>query len=169
MSPFVAQSRHSSCAQPMSAFGGKADVTLTSRNVDSIGAACAAWPTTIAAAAARRIRVFIIAPYPGQVNLVGWRLLFRPSCSPKPISAFGTKRTSVEPEFACDPRKPATRCAATKSLQRLEVTHHSRNKLRHRGMNMHRALHHRVGRLGVHNIENAVDDLVACDSQEGGA
>ena len=57
----------------------------------------------------------------------------------------------------------------SESLQRLEVIHHCRNKLRHRGMDMHRALHHRVRRLGVHNIKNAVDDLVTRESKEGGA
>src|SRR6266853_3209266 len=55
-----------------------------------------------------------------------------------------------------------------RSLQRLELIHHSRNKLRHCGMNMHRALYHCVGRLGVHDIEYAMDDLVTFESQEGG-
>ena len=45
---------------------------------------------------------------------------------------------------------------ATPSLQRFEPIHHSRNKLRHCGMNMHRALYHCVGRLGIHDIEHAV-------------
>ena len=36
-------------------------------------------------------------------------------------------------------------------------------------MNVHRALYHCVGRLGVHDIEYAMDDLVAFESQEGGA
>ena len=36
-------------------------------------------------------------------------------------------------------------------------------------MNVHRALYHRVRRLGIHSIENAVDDLIAGESQEGGA
>jgi hypothetical protein len=56
-----------------------------------------------------------------------------------------------------------------RSLQRLELIHHSRNKLRHRWMNVHRALYHSVGRLGVHDIEHAMDDLVTLKSQEGGA
>src|SRR5262249_4655153 len=60
-------------------------------------------------------------------------------------------------------------CEQHPSLQWLEVIHHSRNKLRHGGMNVHRALHHRVGRLGVHNIENAVNDLVTFEAEEGGA
>jgi hypothetical protein len=34
---------------------------------------------------------------------------------------------------------------------------------------MHRALYHCVGRLGVHDIEYAMDDLVTFESQEGGA
>jgi hypothetical protein len=50
--------------------------------------------------------------------------------------------------------------SAARSLQRLELIHHSRNKLRHCGMNVHRALYHCVGRLGVHDIEYAMDDLV---------
>src|SRR5271170_7586597 len=36
-------------------------------------------------------------------------------------------------------------------------------------MNVHRALYHRVRRLGVHDIEYAMDDLVTFESQEGGA
>src|SRR5690348_11574687 len=92
----------------------------------------------------------------------------RTSTDADPTSAFDPKRTSVEPNLPVT-LETATPCAATKSLQWLEGTHHSRNKLRHCGMNVHRALHHRVGRLGVHNIENAVDDLVTCESQEGGA
>src|ERR1700733_995073 len=59
--------------------------------------------------------------------------------------------------------------SAARSLQRLELIHHSRNKFRHCGMNVHRALYHRVGRLGVHDIEYAMDDLVTFESQEGGA
>ena len=31
---------------------------------------------------------------------------------------------------------------------------------------MHRALYHRVGRLGVHDIEYAMDDLVTFEAQE---
>src|ERR1700745_236009 len=76
----------------------------------------------------------------------------RTSTDADPTSAFDPKRTSVEPNLPVT-LETATPCAATKSLQRLEGTHHSRNKLRHCGMNVHRALHHRVGRLGVHNIE----------------
>src|SRR5271165_1600445 len=58
---------------------------------------------------------------------------------------------------------------AARSLQRLKLIHHSRNKLRHCGMNVHRALYHCVGRPGVHDIEDAMDDLVTFESQEGGA
>src|SRR5277367_84467 len=36
-------------------------------------------------------------------------------------------------------------------------------------MNVHGALYHCVGRLGVHDIEYAMDDLVTFESQEGGA
>src|SRR5271170_225986 len=36
-------------------------------------------------------------------------------------------------------------------------------------MNVHRALYHCVGCLGVHDIEYAMDDLVTFESQEGGA
>jgi hypothetical protein len=34
---------------------------------------------------------------------------------------------------------------------------------------VHRALYHRVGAPCIHSIENAVDDLITCESQEGGA
>jgi hypothetical protein len=37
--------------------------------------------------------------------------------------------------------------SASRSLQRHELIHHTRNKLRHPGMNVHRALYHRVGAL----------------------
>jgi hypothetical protein len=74
--------------------------------------------------------------------------------------------TRSEPVTLGDPHDSR---AFHESLQRLEVTHHSRNQLRHRGMDVHRALHHRVRRLGVHNIENAVDDLITRESQKGGA
>ena len=37
--------------------------------------------------------------------------------------------------------------ALPRSLQRLELIHPSRNKLRHRGMNVHRALYHRSATL----------------------
>jgi hypothetical protein len=50
------------------------------------------------------------------------------------------------------------------SLQRLEVTQHGRNKLRNGRMNVHRALQHRIGRFGVHNVEDAVDGLVTRES-----
>src|SRR3974377_1562463 len=56
----------------------------------------------------------------------------------------------------------------SRSLQRLEVAHHGRNKLRHGRMNVHRTLHPRVRRLCIHNVEDAVNDLVTCESQEGG-
>jgi uncharacterized membrane protein YraQ (UPF0718 family) len=56
------------------------------------------------------------------------------------------------------------RALSIRSLQRLEVTQHGRNKLRHGGMNVHRALQHRVGRFGIHNVEDAVDGLVTCES-----
>src|ERR1700685_1595842 len=59
--------------------------------------------------------------------------------------------------------------SAARSLQRLEIIHHGRNKLRHRGMDVHRALYHRVGRLGVHDIEYAMNNLVTFEPQEGGA
>src|SRR6516164_10743860 len=55
-----------------------------------------------------------------------------------------------------------------RSLQRLEVAHHGRNKLRHGRMNVHRTLHPRVRRLCIHNVENAVNGLVTGESQEGG-
>ena len=54
--------------------------------------------------------------------------------------------------------------ALPRSLQRLELIHHRRNKLRHHGMNVHRALYHRVGRLGIHDIEDAMDDFVTFES-----
>ena len=54
--------------------------------------------------------------------------------------------------------------ALPRSLQRLELIHHRRKKLRHRGMNVHRALYHRVGRLGIHDIEYAMDDFVTFKS-----
>ena len=54
--------------------------------------------------------------------------------------------------------------SAARSLQRLEPIHHGRNKLRYRGMNVHRALYHRVRRLGVHDIEDAMNDLVTFES-----
>ena len=78
------------------------------------------------------------------------------------MSAFDPKRTSAEPAFAW----VACPCAFHESLQRLEVTHHSRNKLRNRWMNVHRALHNRIGCFGVHEIDDAVDDLVACKSKQ---
>jgi hypothetical protein len=61
---------------------------------------------------------------------------------------------------------PLLQLGTVRSLQRLELVHHGRNKLRHRGMNVHRALYHCVGRLGVHDIQDAMDDLVALESQE---
>src|SRR5271169_1371771 len=56
--------------------------------------------------------------------------------------------------------------SAARSLQRFELIHHSRNKLRHCGMNVHRALYHCVGRFGVHDIEYAMDDLVTSKPQK---
>src|SRR4051812_21216827 len=58
--------------------------------------------------------------------------------------------------------------SAARSLQRFELIQHGRNKLRHRGMNVHRALYHCVGRPGVHDIKDAMDDFVTFESQEGG-
>jgi hypothetical protein len=46
------------------------------------------------------------------------------------------------------------------ALERLHLSQHSRNQLRNSRMNMHRSLNHRVGRLGIHHIQNAVDRLV---------
>src|SRR5262249_14456370 len=87
----------------------------------------------------------------------------------RPCAARIDAAPSVGPTQGLRLRRSACPCAFLESLQWLEVIHHSRNKLRHRGMNVHRALHHCVGRLGVHNIENAMDDLVTCESEEGGA
>src|SRR5215469_1040311 len=57
--------------------------------------------------------------------------------------------------------------SAARSLQWLQAVHHGRNKLRYRGMNVHRALYHCVRRLGVHDIEHAMNHLVTLKSQEG--
>src|SRR5262245_3585571 len=54
----------------------------------------------------------------------------------------------------------------SRSLQRHEVAHHGRNKLCHGRVNVHRALHHRVGCLRIHEIEDTVDDLITSQSQE---
>ena len=45
--------------------------------------------------------------------------------------------------------------------QRHEIAEQRRDELRHRRMDMHGALQDRVGRLGVHGVEHAVDRLVA--------
>jgi hypothetical protein len=44
------------------------------------------------------------------------------------------------------------RLGVVRSLQRLELIHHGRNKLRYCGMNVHRALYHGVRRLGIHDV-----------------
>src|SRR6266404_4607276 len=53
--------------------------------------------------------------------------------------------------------------------KRREVAQNRWNELRDRGMDVHRALEHGVGRLGVHDVQHAVDRLVAAGAQKGGA
>src|SRR6516162_2129379 len=88
------------------------------------------------------------------------------SRSAPPVRGCGT-HSLRSAETKCE-RFPAVDLPQVRSLQRLEVAHHGRNKLRHGRMDVHRALHRRVGRLGIHNVENAVDDLVTRKSQERG-
>ena len=63
---------------------------------------------------------------------------------------------------------PATG-AGERSGRELQLGENRGNKLRNCRMNVHRALDPRVGGLGVHDVENAVDGLVAADAEDGGA
>ena len=54
-------------------------------------------------------------------------------------------------------------------LERLETAEHRRQQLRHGRVDMDGALHHGVGSLGVHQVEDRVDDLIAADAEDGGA
>src|SRR5262245_66628688 len=51
------------------------------------------------------------------------------------------------------------------SREGLEVAEHGRQQLRYGRMDVHRPLHHCVGGLGVHQIEDRVDDLVAAHAK----
>src|ERR1700704_452970 len=53
-----------------------------------------------------------------------------------------------------------------RSLQRHEVAQHGRNELRHGRMDVHRPLQDRARSLGIHDIENAMNDLVARQPQK---
>src|SRR6266567_4404325 len=52
------------------------------------------------------------------------------------------------------------------SAQWPELAQHGRNELRDRRMDVHRALHDRHGRLGIHQIENAVHHFVAGKAEQ---
>src|SRR5262245_6878095 len=53
-----------------------------------------------------------------------------------------------------------------RSPQRHEILQHGRNEFRDRWVNVHRAPQDRGRRLGIHDIENAVNDLVARNSEQ---
>src|SRR5260370_8157993 len=57
---------------------------------------------------------------------------------------------------------------STRALQRLQVAEQCWNQLRDRRMDRHGSLQHRAGRLGIHYIEDAVDDLVTPGPEKGG-
>src|SRR5262245_44252835 len=52
------------------------------------------------------------------------------------------------------------------SLQRLKLAHHGGKQLRHGRMDMHRPPEDGVGRLGVHEVEQRMDDLVRANSKQ---
>src|SRR5687767_8354002 len=54
-------------------------------------------------------------------------------------------------------------------LRRLKLAKHRREELRHRRMDVHGALDYVVGRLGIHYVEDRMDDLVTADAEQGGA
>src|SRR5262249_55135304 len=56
----------------------------------------------------------------------------------------------------------------SRSLQRFQIPQHCWDELRHGGMNVHCPLQHGVGSLGIHHIEDAVNDLVARKPEQGG-
>src|SRR5260370_2851093 len=53
--------------------------------------------------------------------------------------------------------------------ERCELTEDCRNELGDRGMDMHGALQNRVGCLGVHGVEHAMDRFVATRAEERSA
>src|SRR5262249_39717561 len=54
----------------------------------------------------------------------------------------------------------------SRSLQRLQLAEHGGDQFCDSGMNVHGALNHRVWRVGVHHVEERMNDLVALDSQK---
>jgi len=53
------------------------------------------------------------------------------------------------------------------SLKWLEISQHRGDQFRHGGVNVHGPLDHRVRCLGVHDIQDGMDDLVASDAEDG--
>src|SRR5579863_4059507 len=60
----------------------------------------------------------------------------------------------------------ASMYASCSSGNRLELSQHGWNELGDGWVNMHGALHHRIRRLGVHHVQNAVDRFIAASAQQ---
>src|SRR5882757_543087 len=59
----------------------------------------------------------------------------------------------------------ASMCLSLSGSERLEIGQHGREQLGDRRMDVRGALHHGVGRLGVHEGQDGVDHLVAADAE----
>src|SRR5687768_10310027 len=51
-------------------------------------------------------------------------------------------------------------------VQRFELAEKSRNQFCDRRMNVHGALDDRIGRFGIHHVENRMNHLIAFDAQQ---
>ena len=67
-------------------------------------------------------------------------------------------RVTAEQAFPADGR--------ARLFQRLQLTENGRDQFCDRRMNVHGALNHRVWRVGVHDVEDGMNYLVALDPQE---
>jgi len=71
-----------------------------------------------------------------------------------------TAKWRVAPRFSRPEYAISARVVPAPSLQRHKVIQHGRNEFRNRGVDVHRPLQDGGRRLGIHGVENTMNNLV---------